>query len=114
MIRAFLKSGNRPNPDSQIGQFDEKHGMAEGFQIGDEFGISFNKDFEIGSTIVGIVEDGIVIELDDRAFEFLTNEGWTFEDGELTEGVAGPKSCWKGHRKVGTQPGTGKNKRQNQ
>lgn len=28
----------------------------------------------------------------------------------LTEGVAGPKSCWPGHRKVGTQPGTGKNK----
>ena len=23
--------------------------------------------------------------------------------------VAGPKSCWPGHRKVGTQPGTGKN-----
>ena len=28
----------------------------------------------------------------------------------ITEGVAGPKSCWPGHRKVGTQPGTGKNK----
>lgn len=28
----------------------------------------------------------------------------------LSEGVAGPKSCWPGHRKVGTQPGTGKNK----
>ena len=28
----------------------------------------------------------------------------------LTEGVAGPKNCWPGHRKVGTQPGTGKNK----
>jgi hypothetical protein len=27
----------------------------------------------------------------------------------LTEGVAGPKKCWPGHRKVGTQPGTGKN-----
>lgn len=26
-----------------------------------------------------------------------------------TESVAGPKSCWPGHRKVGTQPGTGKN-----
>jgi hypothetical protein len=86
-----------------------EQGVAEGFQIGDEFGISFSEDFEIGSTIVGIVEDGIVIELDDRAFEFLTNEGWTFEDGELTEGVAGPKSCWKGYRKVGTKPGTGKN-----
>ena len=28
----------------------------------------------------------------------------------LTEGVAGPKNCWPGHRKVGTKPGTGKNK----
>ena len=28
----------------------------------------------------------------------------------LTEGVAGPKKCWPGHRKTGTQPGTGKNK----
>jgi hypothetical protein len=27
----------------------------------------------------------------------------------LIEGVAGPKKCWPGHRKVGTQPGTGKN-----
>lgn len=28
----------------------------------------------------------------------------------IVEGVAGPKKCWPGHRKVGTQPGTGKNK----
>jgi len=28
----------------------------------------------------------------------------------LKEAVAGPKNCWPGHRKVGTQPGTGKNK----
>jgi hypothetical protein len=27
----------------------------------------------------------------------------------IVEGVAGPKSCWPGHRKVGTKPGTGKN-----
>jgi len=27
----------------------------------------------------------------------------------VSEGVAGPKNCWPGHRKVGTQPGTGKN-----
>ena len=30
MINAFLKSGNRPNPDSQIGQLMKKHGLAEG------------------------------------------------------------------------------------
>jgi hypothetical protein len=28
----------------------------------------------------------------------------------LTESVAGPKKCWPGYRKTGTQPGTGKNK----
>ena len=32
------------------------------------------------------------------------------EHDKYDEGVAGPKSCWPGHRKVGTQPGTGKNK----
>ena len=28
---------------------------------------------------------------------------------KIKEGVAGAKKCWPGHRKVGTQPGTGKN-----
>ena len=28
---------------------------------------------------------------------------------DIVEGVAGPKNCWPGYRKVGTQPGTGKN-----
>ena len=28
----------------------------------------------------------------------------------LSEGVAGPKNCWPGYKKTGTQPGTGKNK----
>ena len=30
-------------------------------------------------------------------------------DDVLSEGVAGAQKCWPGHRKVGTQPGTGKN-----
>lgn len=29
---------------------------------------------------------------------------------EIIEGVAGPKNCWPGYKKTGTQPGTGKNK----
>jgi len=84
-------------------------GFAESFQIGDEFGISFSEDHEIATTIVDMLEDGIVIELDDLALEMLTNEGLNFLDGELEESVAGPKKCWKGYRKTGTQPGTGKN-----
>ena len=84
-------------------------GFSESFQIGDEFGISFSEDHEIATTIVDMLEDGIVIELDDLALEMLTNEGLNFLDGELEEGVAGPKKCWKGYRKTGTQPGTGKN-----
>ena len=31
-------------------------------------------------------------------------------DPTTQESVAGPEKCWPGHRKVGTQPGTGKNK----
>lgn len=80
------------------------------FVVGDDFGISFSEDLEISTEIVGFVADGIVIDLDDAAMEMLTNEGLSFLEGELVEGVAGPKSCWPGHRKVGTKPGTGKNK----
>jgi hypothetical protein len=79
------------------------------FEIGDEFGISVSEDFEIGSSIVDVLEDGVVISLDETAIDYLAQQGFTFEDGELVEGVAGPKSCWKGYRKVGTKPGTGKN-----
>jgi hypothetical protein len=81
----------------------------EEFEIGDDFGISFSEDHEIATTIVDILEDGIVIELDDTALDMLTNEGLNFLEGELEESVAGPKKCWKGYRKTGTQPGTGKN-----
>ena len=35
---------------------------------------------------------------------------WEAVEEDVTEGVAGPKDCWPGYRKVGTQPGTGKNK----
>jgi len=28
---------------------------------------------------------------------------------DINESVAGPEKCWPGHRKVGTQPGTGRN-----
>ena len=36
---------------------------------------------------------------------------YSMRQGEkgMEEGVAGPKNCWPGHRKVGTKPGTGKN-----
>jgi hypothetical protein len=92
----------------------EKEAKAKGFnedifEIGDEFGISFSEDHEIATTIVDILEDGIVIELDDTALGMLSEQGIQFLEGELVEGVAGPKSCWKGYRKVGTKPGTGEN-----
>ena len=32
------------------------------------------------------------------------------DEQNFLEEVAGPEKCWPGHRKVGTQPGTGKNK----
>ena len=39
-----------------------------------------------------------------RASQFIPNSS-----DAMHESVAGPKKCWPGHRKVGTQPGTGKN-----
>ena len=81
-------------------------GFAESFQVGDAFGISFSEDFEIGTEIVGFLEDGIVVELDDHALEMLTNEGLEFLEGELVEdkqkGVDG-KACWKGYKRMGTK-----------
>ena len=81
------------------------------FQIGDDFGISFTEDFEIATEIVDILEDGIVIELDDAAFEMLTNEGLSFTDINLEEakkkGLDG-KACWKGYRYAGTKMKGGK------
>jgi hypothetical protein len=86
-------------------------GFAESFQIGDEFGISFSEDHEIATTIVDMLEDGIVIELDDLALEMLTNEGLNFLEGELVEdkqkGVDG-KACWKGYKRMGTKQKGGK------
>jgi len=77
----------------------------EGFEIGDEFGISFSEDFEIGAEIVDILEDGIVIELDETAFDYLSENGFTFEEGEIFEGEQHGNSkiydkCWKGYKKV--------------
>jgi len=86
-------------------------GFSESFEVGDEFGISFSEDHEIATTIVDILEDGIVIELDDLAIEMLTNEGLNFLEGELVEdkqkGVDG-KACWKGYKRMGTKQKGGK------
>ena len=86
-------------------------GFSESFEVGDAFGISFSEDHEIATTIVDILEDGIVIELDDLALEMLTNEGLEFLEGELVEdkqkGVDG-KACWKGYKRMGTKQKGGK------
>jgi hypothetical protein len=108
-FEALQKAGREGADEEEKGRIKDKYLKKESFEIGDEFGISFSEDFEIATHIVDILEDGIVIELDDTAMEYLALEGFTYEDGELVEGVAGPQSCWKGYRKVGTKPGTGKN-----
>ncbi len=82
------------------------------FEIGDNFGISFNEDFEISTEIVDILEDGIVIDLDDAALEMLASEGFTFLEGEVVteekqKGVDG-KACWKGYKRMGTKQKGGK------
>ena len=87
-------------------------GVKEEFEVGDAFGISFSEDHEIATEIVGFLEDGIVIDLDDTALEMLTNEGLTFLEGEVVteekqKGVDG-KACWKGYKRMGTKQKGGK------
>ena len=82
------------------------------FEIGDAFGISFSEDHEIATEIVGFVEDGIVIELDDTAMGMLEEQGILFLEGELVneekqKGVDG-KVCWKGYKRMGTKMKGGK------
>jgi hypothetical protein len=80
------------------------------FEIGDEFGISFSEDLEIATTIVGFVEDGIIVELDDTAIGIMESNGARFIDGYLEEGLRDPKDnpCWKGYHPVGTKKKNGK------
>lgn len=96
----------------------EKEAESKGFtenedlyQIGDDFGISFSEDFEVGTEIVDILEDGIVIELDNVALEYLLQNRFTFEEVQLDEekqkGLDG-KACWKGYRRMGTKMKGGK------
>jgi hypothetical protein len=91
----------------------EKEAKSKGFteesdvyEIGDKFGISFSEDFEIGSEIVDILEDGIVIVLDDIAIGILEQNGFLFDEVEINEekkkGVDG-KACWKGYRYAGKE-----------
>jgi hypothetical protein len=82
------------------------------FEVGDAFGISFSEDHEIATEIVGFVEDGIVIELDDTALGMLEEQGVLFLEGELVneekqKGVDG-KVCWKGYKRMGTKMKGGK------
>lgn len=51
------------------GKKPKNEDLEEVFQVGDDFGISFSEDFEIATEIVGFVEDGIVVELDEHAIE---------------------------------------------
>ncbi len=96
----------------------EKEAKSKGFtededvyQVGDDFGISFSEDFEIATEIVDILEDGIVIDLDETALNYLSENGFTFEDIQLDEekqkGLDG-KACWKGYRRMGTKMKGGK------
>ncbi len=91
--------------DQRRADLDKEAKAAGILEVGDSFGISFSEDFEIGTEIVGFLEDGIVIDLDDHALEVLSNEGITFLEGELQEGLRDPKDnpCWKGYKPVGTK-----------
>jgi hypothetical protein len=93
------------------GKKPKNEDLEEVFQVGDDFGISFSEDFEIATEIVGFVEDGIVVELDEHAIELLAAQGLSFLEGQIQEGkqkgVDG-KACWDGYKRMGTKQKDGK------
>ena len=93
------------------GKKPKNEDLEEVFQVGDDFGISFSEDFEIATEIVGFVEDGIVVELDEHAIELLAAQGLSFLEGQIQEGkqkgVDG-KACWDGYKRMGTKQKGGK------
>jgi len=93
------------------GKKPKNEDLEEVFQVGDDFGISFSEDFEIATEIVGFVEDGIVVELDEHAIELLAAQGLSFLEGQVQEGkqkgVDG-KACWDGYKRMGTKQKGGK------
>jgi hypothetical protein len=105
-IQQAIAAKEKEEGDQEDDQQDE-----DIYQIGDEFGISFSEDFEISTVITDILEDGIVVELDDYAMEFMTNEGLSFLDVQIDEekqkGLDG-KACWKGYKRMGTKMKGGK------
>jgi hypothetical protein len=79
------------------------------FEIGDAFGISLSEDHEIGTEIVGFVEDGIVIDLDEQALAMLESQGVVFLEGDLQEDLEeGKGPCWVGYKQVGMKKKGGK------
>ena len=104
-MKKLAQAGRDGASEEELGKIKDQY-KKESFEIGDEFGISFTEDFEIGTKIVDLAEDGIVIELDDHAITYLAREGLTFDEGELIEekqkGLDG-KACWKGYRRMGTK-----------
>jgi hypothetical protein len=109
-MKKLAQAGKDDASEEELGRIKDQY-KKEGFEIGDDFGISFSEDFEIATEIVGLTEDGLVIELDEVAMEYLQRQGFTFEEGELVEdkkkGLDG-KACWKGYRYAGTKMKGGK------
>ena len=95
---------------ARLNQLEESQTNNEGPQIGDEFGLSFSEDLEISTTIVDMLEDGFVVQMDDNAMMHMQENGITFLEGEVVEeeikeGEQHGNSkiynkCWKGYRKV--------------
>ena len=95
---------------ARLNQLEESQTVNGGPQVGDEFGLSFSEDLEISTTIVDMLEDGFVVQLDDEAMLHMQENGISFLEGEVVEEEIDEgkqhgnskiyNKCWKGYRKV--------------
>jgi hypothetical protein len=98
MIRAFLKSGNRPNPDSQIGRLMKKHGVTEGQDnpYGYRKGQTVKLDNGTQGRVIDIFDDSIevllvggrTVTVDFRDAQVISEQGVAEGEVEMPTGQA--------------------------
>lgn len=66
-------------------ELESQHQVNDTVGLHDSFDLELNEHFVIESGVVGLTEDGVIIQLDEEALEFLDFNGMLIESEELTE-----------------------------
>lgn len=92
----------------QVGQVLTSQDMVEGKKHISPSGVETNMNPDDDDYAINYGKKGGVAKFR-RSQGLDVKTGKKKDEQDVEEAVAGPEKCWKGYRKVGTKPGTGKN-----